>query len=785
MSQQKLSYEELEARLKKAEADLAAAQLDERLRTTFDAVSDAICLLDGDLKVIRCNRAATQIFNKGRKEIIGKSCFEVVHGSTKPRPDSPVARMKKSLKRERSEIQIDDRWFEVTVDPILDQTGNLTGAVHIVTDVSDRRRIELAARESRRQLATLMDNLPGMAYRCLNDEDWTMEFVSGGCLPMTGYTPEQLIGNKDAAFGELIFPEDRQRVWDEVQRAVRDQNHFQLVYRIRARCGQMFHVWEQGVAIRDDNGEVVAVEGFIIDITSQHEAESLLNRLGRILDRSANGIYVFGSDSHFLTQVNQGAKQNLGFSDGELMKMTPFDLLAGKDSEELKSALTALSDGAKESVTLETEFRRKNGSSYPVELRLHFAANETPAVFVAIALDISERRAAEASREKLRNQLIQAQKLESVGHLAGGVAHDFNNILSVILLNGEITLDRLPSADPLRDPIQQIVDAAERSAGLTRQLLAFSRKQTLQPEVLDLNEVIQNLKTMLGRLIGENIDLVMKLQPTVGSILADPGQIEQVVLNLAINARDAMPTGGRLTLETSPASFSEGEGPAELAAGDYVRLLVSDTGSGMDADVLSMIFEPFFTTKEMGKGTGLGLSTVYGIIKQSGGEIDVASDPGTGTLFSIYLPITQESARSKSTEGLGEKPANGSEQILVVEDESSLRNLFHELLPSLGYQATVAANGAEALQILQEQQLAPDLIISDVVMPNMSGKELVERVRKMHPGLKVLYMSGYTDDIIEAHGVVGPDQSFIQKPFKIGDIAAKVRAILGHASPQE
>jgi len=381
----------------------------------------------------------------------------------------------------------------------------------------------------------------------------------------------------------------------------------------------------------------------------------------------------------------------------------------------------------------------------------------------------------------LREQLVQAQKLESVGHLAGGVAHDFNNTLSVILLNGEFTIDRLPPNDPLIETVQQIVDAADRSAALTRQLLAFSRKQSLQPEVIDLNTVIHGLRKMLPRLIGEDIDLSLKLAPFAGLVLADPGQMEQVIINLAVNARDAMPTGGKLEITTAliEVDRAASEKVPELVPGEFLQISVADTGGGMDPEVMKMVFEPFFTTKSVGKGTGLGLSTVYGIVKQSGGIISVESELEQGTTFHIYLPLTEQKAGLAKTPTITSGRPSGSEHILVVEDEISLRSLFSTLLPSLGYKVTVAASGVEALEMLQNMDLPPDLIITDVVMPQMGGKELVTQVKLLHPAMKVLYMSGYTDELVGQHGVSGVGAAFIQKPFRISAIGEKVRALLG------
>ncbi|GAB4334853.1 MAG: hypothetical protein Kow0089_04270 [Desulfobulbaceae bacterium] len=394
-----------------------------------------------------------------------------------------------------------------------------------------------------------------------------------------------------------------------------------------------------------------------------------------------------------------------------------------------------------------------------------------------------ERDRERREKENAEEQLLQAQKLESIGRLAGGVAHDFNNMLSVIIGYGETLLVKLSPEDPMREDIRAIVEAGKRSADLTRQLLAFSRKQTLRPRVLDLNGVVRNMEKMLRRMIGEDIDLELALSEELSRVRVDPGQINQVILNLAVNARDAMPSGGRLLIETGNATLDEtyAGGHTGVIPGDYVMLAMTDTGCGMDSETVSHIFEPFFTTKEKGKGTGLGLSTVYGIIKQSGGNIWVYSEPGKGTTFKIYLPATEEEAQAAEHHEAGPEPG-GSEHVLVVEDEESLRKLVERILTRHGYRVTLAANGGEALLMI-DKGLRPDLLVTDVVMPGMSGRELAERLQQILPDMKVLYMSGYTDNAIVHHGVLDKGIPFIQKPFSTHDLAAKVRRVLETPSP--
>ena len=402
--------------------------------------------------------------------------------------------------------------------------------------------------------------------------------------------------------------------------------------------------------------------------------------------------------------------------------------------------------------------------------------------FELFAEDVTERRA-------LEQQLRQAQKMEAVGRLAGGIAHDFNNLLTVISGYSEFLLERIGADPALRGPAQEIANAAERATALTRQLLAFSRKQMLAPKVLDLNGVVaENLK-MLTRLIGEDIDLVMVPGPDIGAVKADPGQIEQVIMNLAVNARDAMPHGGKLTIETANVTLDDNYARfhAPVKPGDYVMLAISDTGMGMDAETQAHIFEPFFTTKGL-KGTGLGLSTVYGIVKQSGGYIWVYSEAGKGTSFKIYLPrvsATGEALAAQPALAASEQPSPGHETILLVEDEENLRRLARQSLENQGYNVIDAADGAAAIQISQAHQGPIHLLLTDVIMPGMNGRELANQVSPTRPEMRVLYMSGYTENHIGHNGTLDEGITLLQKPFTLPALKAKVREVLDTPLPQE
>jgi PAS domain S-box-containing protein len=424
----------------------------------------------------------------------------------------------------------------------------------------------------------------------------------------------------------------------------------------------------------------------------------------------------------------------------------------------------------------------RDGRAVWVETRTTVIVNASgqPVGMRGVTMDITAAREAERAKAHLEEELRQAQKIESVGRLAGGIAHDFNNLLTAINGYADLMLDELPQDDRWRASVTEIRRAGERAAELTGQLLAFSRRQLLQPRVIDLNALITDSTKMLGRLLGEDIELITMLDPRLGHVTADAGQVHQIVLNLALNARDAMPQGGRLILETQNVVFEEdlAQQHPSIPPGSYVMLAVSDNGCGMDQETLSHIFEPFFTTKEPTKGTGLGLSTVYGIVKQSGGSIFVYSEPGNGATFKIYLPrIDQPVSRGREQRAESET-LRGSETVLVVEDEEVVRKLIDQALRKYGYEVLEAASGAEALQVCEAHRTRIPLMITDVVMPQMSGRELAARLRDRHPETRVLYMSGYTDDAVVRHGLLDASMSFLQKPFTPGVLVRKVRETL-------
>jgi len=491
-----------------------------------------------------------------------------------------------------------------------------------------------------------------------------------------------------------------------------------------------------------------------------------------LVEQAPVGIYRSNPAGRFLS-ANRALARILGYdSPAELLGLDMTrDVYA--DPAERQRLLDRDSYTEREYDEVEATWKRKDGRRLTVQLSVRAVRDERGAVeyYETFVRDVTERR-------QLETQLLQAQKMEAVGRLAGGVAHDFNNLLTVILSYSDLLLEDLPTDAPDREDVEQIRQAAVAASSLTRQLLAFSRQQVLEPRVLDVNTVVASTEKLLTRLLGEDVSLTTSLAAALGAVKVDPGQLEQIIMNLAVNARDAMPRGGRLSIETANVEMDESyvHGHPLARPGHYVMLAVSDTGTGMDAATQARIFEPFFTTKEAGKGTGLGLATVYGIVRQSSGFIWVYSEPGHGTSFKIYLPRVDEPVSPAGAPA--PQVVGGSETVLVVEDVAAVRAVTRQMLERQGYCVLEAANGATALSLARQHHSAIHLLVTDVVMPEVSGRELADQLVQLRPDMKVLFMSGYTDDAVVRHGILQEGIAYLQKPFTPDTLARKVRAVL-------
>ncbi|MGH7230366.1 MAG: ATP-binding protein [Nitrospiraceae bacterium] len=511
-----------------------------------------------------------------------------------------------------------------------------------------------------------------------------------------------------------------------------------------------------------------------------HALRSSEHRLRTIVDTEPACVLLMTSGAR-VTEINASGLALFEASEpGAVIGQSLSSFIVLGDWDAFKAFCQTVCAG--ENGTCEFEIVGLKGTRLNLEMHaVRFAQQaDAPPLVLGITVDVTARKRAELTLQHTESQLRHAQKMEAVGQLAGGIAHDFNNLLTVISGYSQMLLDRIEPGHSLRQEIEMIKEAGDRAAALTNQLLAFSRKQVLQPKVLNMNAIVENMEKMLRPLIGEHIHLVVTLRHGLGTVHADPSQIEQVIVNLVVNARDAMPHGGKLTIETGDVDGSAiPPGAAgKVEPGSYVMLAVEDTGVGMDAMLQARIFEPFFTTKPFGKGTGLGLSTAYGIVKQSGGLIMIESEVGRGSVFKVFLPCIENDAQGIASDEKPRYAPSGSETVLLIEDEEAVRRFARSVLEISGYTVCEASNGMDGLSVAKRVRGPIHLLVTDVVMPGMSGREVAERLAPIHPETRVLYMSGYTDDAIVHHGVLDKDIAFVQKPFTPECLAQRVREVL-------
>ncbi|HKV40061.1 MAG TPA: ATP-binding protein, partial [Blastocatellia bacterium] len=603
-------------------------------------------------------------------------------------------------------------------------------------------------------------------------------FVSQQAERILGYPVEQWLNDPDF-WRDHIHPDDRQWALDLCLKATAEGRDHEFKYRMMASNGQA--VWlHDFVTVAVEDNRAVKLQGVMVDITDRELAQEALrkseeeHRVFFELDLAANFV---STPEGRLLKCNPAFARMFGFdsveqaldSGGSSVYLSP----------QARSSFLALLESRKRLERFEEDLRRRDGTTIHVIENVigSFDAQGRLTEIRGYLMDDTERR-------KIEEQLRESQKLEAIGRLAGGIAHDFNNVLTVVLGYSQLMLRKMPRSDPGYAEALEIRVAGERAAALTNQLLAFSRRQILQPTVLNLSDVVANLDKMLRRIIGEDIDLITVADPAAGMVKADPGQIEQVIINLAVNARDAMPDGGRLTIETANVYLDESYAANHISVkpGAYVMVAVSDNGAGMDEEIMSHIFEPFFTTKESGKGTGLGLSTVYGIVKQSGGNIWVYSEPERGSTFKVYLPCVDEDVNPAVHPRLAESEHRGTEIVLLVEDETPVRQLAVRGLREAGYTVLEASGATEALRLIAEpanQQI--EIVVTDVIMPGMGGKELADQVKTIRPDVKVLFVTGYTDNAIVHHGYLDAGIDVLQKPFTPSALARRVREVLDRA----
>jgi two-component system cell cycle sensor histidine kinase/response regulator CckA len=662
----------------------------------------------------------------------------------------------------------------------------IAGAVANAQLFSNLNETEKSLRESDERFSSLVSNIPGIVFRCLNDSNWTMLFISGEIYPISNYPASDFINNSIRSYASIIHSEDRGLVDRAIQKGVKEKARYSIEYRICSANGSIRWVHERGQGIFSSEGNLLWLDGVILDITDHKKAEMALlesrDRFHGILASLDDAIFLVNPVNRLIYECNAAATRIFGYSHDELVgKETDFLHVNHAHFEQFgREAMAAYKDPGY--YAAEFEMRRKDGVVFPTEHFVRPIRNSDGQIMYVLSVvrDITERKQMGEAKAKLEAQLQQSQKMESVGRLAGGVAHDFNNMLGVIVGHTEMAMEKVDPAQPLYADLTEIHKAANRSADLTRQLLAFARKQTVSPKVLDLNETVESMLKMLQRLIGEDIHLAWLPGINLWPVKIDPSQIDQILANLSVNARDAIAGVGKLTIETRNVRIDEAycTDHAGSVPGEHVLLSVSDNGRGMDKETLGKLFEPFFTTKELGKGTGLGLAMVYGIVKQNSGFINVYSEPDLGTTFMIYLPRHVGKAEQVKTEGPPEPVMRGQETILLAEDEPAIMDLTRILLERQGYTVLAASTPGEAIRLAREHAGDIHMLMTDVVMPEMNGRDLAKNLLALYPHLKRLFTSGYTANVIAHNGVLDEGVHFIQKPFSKKDLAAKVREVL-------
>lgn len=762
---------------KQTESTLRQSEM--KFRALTETTAAAIFIYQGT-KMRYVNRAAEQMVGYSREEFLRMDYWEIIHpdfqelvrqqGSARQRGENISPRYEVKLKTKTGQ----ERWVDFTAGVI--EFEGKPAVLGTAIDITERKQMEERYR-------SIFENAAEGIF--VTTPEGQMLTANPALARMLGYaSPEELLRSAIDIGKQLYVDSGRREDLLRELHSKKEARGFDCeLYR---KDGRKIWISANVRAVQNEQGHIIRLEGVAQDITERKQAEEALRKNEALL-RKTQQIARLGGWELDLSNLDDIEKNDLcwteetfrifGYAPGEVEVTNElfFEHVHPEDRPKVDEAVSrALAE--KTSYSIEHRILLRDKTERIVHERGDILFEEKtgrPLRMYGTVQDITEKK-------RLESQLHQVQKMEAVGQLAGGIAHDFNNLLTAIDGYSGLVLERVAPENPLRSDLEEIKKATGRAAALTRQLLAFSRRQIMQPAIVNLNDLAANMEKMLRRLIGENIELATHCAPDLAPVKADPNQLEQVIMNLAVNARDAMPDGGRLLIETANTELDAAFVKKNLGsrAGSYVLLSVSDTGSGMDAETQKHIFEPFFTTKEKGQGTGLGLSTVYGIVKQSGGYISVYSEPGQGSCFKVYLPRTEGEVQPTAVTAAGSEPVNGNEIILIVEDEDAVRSLAAKILRAKGYSVLEAEDGNKALNILARWEGPLHLLLSDVVMPRMGGVELARQLQAARPELKVLLMSGYSDHSVFHEGELAAGTAFLQKPFTQSGLAQKVREIL-------
>ncbi|HEX2168034.1 MAG TPA: PAS domain S-box protein [Longimicrobiales bacterium] len=744
-------------------AENALRESEQRLRLFVDTMPTIVWTTGTDLRITSIRGAGLRGLAGVAESAIGRHISEFAMSPDLVRSSEVLAGEAVS-----AAVEWNGHAFDVHIEPLRDPHGVITGTIGIALDVTERRRSELEAAQYFELLRTVIDAAP-LAIVVI-DEEARVSLWNRAAERMFGWRSSEVIGHPVP-----YVPQEERGRFDQARARVSSGGGPEKLTGKRAtKDGHMIDVVVTAAPVLGADGRYHGTMGIMEDVTQQRLSAELQERLTAIIEASPDFVATFDVERRTLF-INRAGRALVGLAADQDLTATTLEQFCTPDTAEelhLGALPRALQEGTWSG---EARLRTVANDDVLVWLTLvaHRRAGGDLAFISAVAQDMSERRF-------LEEQLRQSQKMEAVGRLAGGVAHDFNNLLTAIAGHTELLLEDLGEDDAIRSDIEEILRAVDRASNLTRQLLAFSRRQVLQPRLLDVNQVITDLGTLLRRLIGEDVTLSVSLDSGLPTIRADRGQIEQVVMNLIVNARDALPHGGEVRLATKALEVEDDslEHRRGVSPGTYIQIAVSDNGVGMDEAVMTRIFEPFFTTKEQGKGTGLGLPTAHGIVSQSGGRILADSELGSGSTFRVLLPKAAGVVEDEVPDAAIQKDASGTETVLLVEDEHAVRRLGCRILERKGYNVVEADSGSAAIRLFEHMAPVITLLVTDVVMPGMSGSELARRLRDMKPTLRVLFTSGYTADAIERHGGFEPGTAFLEKPFTPDALARKVREVL-------
>ena len=762
-------------------------QSEETYRNLLNNLNAGVVVHAPDTSIMIANQSACRILGLSEDQIIGKEAIEPNwkflrdDGSDMPLDEYPVNYVLSTQKTLHNQIvgvvrpSIGDiSWVLVNGFPVLNDTGEIEQVIINFVEITEIKQAQQSVIMANKKMRLAADSAHFGVWD-LNIKENRLEW-DDWMFRLYGIIREDFSGTYKA-WQAGIHPDDLARSSQEVAQALSGEKEFNTEFRIVRPDGEVRHIKAHATVSRDSQGDPVHMTGINYDITRQKKSELDLKdseaRFKALHNASFGGIAIH--DKGLILECNKGLSEITGYEYSELIGMNGLYLISDNTRETVMRNIEAGYEKP-----YEVEGVRKNGELYPLRLGARNIPYKGKDVRVVEFRDITENKRAEKERARLEASLRQAQKMEAVGRLAGGVAHDFNNMLSLIIGHVEMAQDQVDPAQPLYAHLAEIKKAGERSANLTRQLLAFARKQTVSPKVLDFNKTVADMISMLKRLIGEDIDLAWIPGQAVWPVKMDPGQIDQILANLCVNARDAIADVGKVTIETGNADLDMeycADHPGFLP-GEYVFLTVSDDGCGMDTETLDKIFEPFFTTKEIGRGTGLGLATVYGVVRQNNGFVNVYSEPGQGTTFKIYVPRHRTKGNFLKAEVTLKSAGRGHEKILLVEDEPAILAMTKMILERFGYQVLAAETPGEAIRLARENVGEIHLLMTDVVMPEMNGRDLAGNILSIYPNLKRLFMSGYTANVIAHHGVLDEGVNFIQKPFSRQELGAKIREVL-------